>query len=172
MSHAVVRALPLAALGLLLAGPGAPPVGAQRADALVAGARVRVRPSHAPPSRVVGTVVRSDSAMLVVQPSDGAPPLAFVWRDVREVAVSTERRTWPEAFGRGALRGALVGGAVGLVATGAMAVYEYRNPCDCFIPGTVVVGAYSVAFTAVTALVGGAIGVTRRDVWRRVRPPS
>ena len=163
------RAARLAALALGLAA-AAGPLPAQRLDDLAAGARLRVA-RHAPPRPVVGTLVRADSTGLTLSPARGGPALVVPLADLRRVDVSRGARPAPEAFWRGAGVGFLVGAGVGVVATGLAYQSDRRSSCDCIIPATAIVGALSVAFTGVTTLTGGVIGVATRERWRQAWPP-
>ena len=154
---------------LALALFAAPPLGAQPLDSLAAGARVRVA-RYAPPPRVVGTVVRSDSLTLVIVPDRGPSTMIMSWSDLEQVDISRGQRPTGEAFARGAKAGALIGVGLGLVATG-LAVREDRECSDSMIPITLIVAPLSVAFAGVTTLAGGMVGVAARERWRRVWPP-
>ena len=90
--------------------------------------------------------------------------------ELKRVDVSRGARSTDEAFARGATTGALVGTGISLIAI-ALAVRADRDCSDCTIPGTVFVVPLSAAFTGVTTLVGGMIGVAGREEWRRVWPP-
>lgn len=174
------RALATAVAALLGAAAGiAPrPIAAQRADALPVGATVRVERFEPPGPRLVGTLVSADSAgvtlVRVGAGVDGAGRAADTVRVPRWNVARLDRRPASRspgrAFARGAGRGALVGVAVGALATAAMYVHERRNPCgSCWISVTPLVAVATVPLTAVTALVGGAIGVAAGDRWERVR---
>lgn len=147
--------------------------GAQQADLLQAGARLRVTRVGPPLRTQEGVFVTADSTRIVLAIGpDGLGRDTMPRVDVREVAVHVGRRTAGAAFGRGAGWGALVGASVGLVATTLTVADERRNPCDdCFVSAPLVVGVLSVAFTAVTTLVGGAIGLAHRDRWETVAVP-
>lgn len=171
-------ALCLAALALLGGGlMAAPPLGAQRADSLAALARVapglRVRVDLRTPkyARRIGAVVRADSLALVLLPQRAAEPVTLDAANILTVEMSRGLRPEGEAFGRGALRGFLVGAGIAVVATGAALWQEQRNPCDgCTMSGPLIVGALGIALTAVTTLAGGAIGLAHRERWERVWP--
>lgn len=93
--------------------------------------------------------------------------------DIRAAEMHVGRRDAGEAFGRGALRGFVVGAVIGTTATLVMYQHERRNGCgDCFIPATAVVGAGSVLLTVATTGIGGLVGLARRDRWKRVWPPE
>lgn len=159
----------LLALGLLVPTSAAH---AQRIDVLPAGARVRVYPRVRPPLVVQGTVVRADSGVLTLAVGRRRTTRELAAGDIHRIEQLVGRRSVGSALGRGALRGALVGAGIGVLATGITAVAERRDPCDeCFIPMTAAVGAASVAFTMATTAVGGVVGLLRRDRWETVPLP-
>lgn len=162
------RALVIAALSLpTLAAPAV----AQRADSLVAGARIRVttRPTS---ERIVGTLATLDSSGLALRRS-ARDSAFFVSLDaVRAVELSTRQRSDGEAFRRGALPGFLIGAAVGFVATGLAYRQDQRCDLDCFMSVTPIIGVLSLGFTGVTTLLGGLMGMSSdRDVWEPVAVP-
>lgn len=157
----------LVALGLVATDP----LAAQRLDSLVSGARVRVT-RQAPARSVVGTVLHADSVELVVAPKRGGSTLTMRISEVQRVEVSLGSRPRAAAFRHGAGVGFLVGAGVGAVATSLAIRSDRRSKCDCMISGTAVVGVLSVAFTGVTTLLGGALGVAGRERWHKTWPPS
>ena len=145
---------------------------AQRADSLLVGARVRVHRHSAPPRVVSGVLLGADSTGLTLAAANGAPPRTVAAAEVARLERHAGRRSAGAAFGRGAGRGALVGLALSAVLMGAALVEERRNPChDCFINGPMAAGIVAVPLTAGSTLLGGVIGLGRRDRWTRVAYP-
>lgn len=138
---------------------------------MVIGDRLRVTPL-VPTRPVYGAFVSADSVGLLFTPGDGGgvsvrTPLA----ELRRIEVSRGARSRLDAFRRGAGIGFLVGAGIGTVATGLALREDRRSSCDCIISSTAIVGALSLAFTGVTTLVGGGIGISTRERWRQVLPP-
>lgn len=162
----------LAFLGFVASLTAACDVAAQRADSLPIGARVRVHRHDAPPRIVSGVLLGVDSTGLTLAAAHGAPPRTVAAADVARLERHAGRRPTAAAFGRGAARGALVGLALSAVLLGAALVDEQRNPCgDCFINAPVAAGIVAVPLTAGSTLIGGVIGLGRRDRWVRVAYP-
>jgi hypothetical protein len=76
--------------------------------------------------------------------------------------------TWERNRGKGAKRGFLVGGGIGLAALGAGVVADMNAPpCDFIcIPATAVAGVFAVLSTGIGTLVGTAIAPGE---WRPAR---
>ena len=163
-------ALARATVVMLVLGLAASALPAQRLDTLAAGARIRVT-WPTPPRTVVGTLVRADSAELVLAPDRNGPVLAVPLATVERVYVSRGVRPKAAAFRRGAAIGFVVGATAGTIATSMALRADRRSTCDCMIPATPVVGALGIAFTGVTTLLGGAMGVAGRERWHRAWPP-
>jgi hypothetical protein len=153
---------------LTLAGDAA----AQRADSLPVGARVRVHRQGVPQRVVSGLLLRSDSTGLTLAAANSAPPWSIAATEVVRLERHAGRRSAAGAFGRGAGRGALVGLALSAVLLGAVLVEEQRNPSDSFISAPVAAGIVAVPLTAGSILIGGVIGLGRRDRWTRVAYPE
>lgn len=165
-SRMLVRVSAALALGVVAAGP----LKAQRLDSLTVGARLRVT-SLVPARPEYGALVSADSVVLVFAPERGGAAVSTHLVDLRRVEVSQGARPRSQAFRRGARIGLLVGVGLGAVATSLALRADLRGSCDCYIPATAVVGVLSLAFTGVTTLVGGGIGVATREQWRQVWPP-
>jgi hypothetical protein len=151
----------------VLASSGAPgELGAQRADTLTAGARIRIHTGRR--NAHEATYVRADSGGLVAVVHPGTPA-THAWAGVRRV----ERYAGPlspgEAFGRGARRGAVVGGVLTVAAVAVAAYSDLRRPCDCGISTTAVVASVGSLYAGVFAGVGGLVGLAYRDRWQPVR---
>lgn len=152
---------------LFLALGVADPLAAQSLDSLPAGTRVRVA-HRAPPHKVVGTFVRADSISFDVKSDRGGSTMTMSRSELWRLDVSDGQREPGEAFARGATTGALVGVGIGLVAIGLAIRADLQ--CDCM--ATLVIVPPSVAFAVVSTLSGGLIGMSNREQWRRVWPPT
>ena len=151
------------AVALAVAGPTA--AGAQRAaEVLPAGARVQLFfPGRAAEAR--GELMRPGRDTLWVR-YDGAPDTAAIRRaGLRELRVYDGRR--PRRIGRGMTVGLLAGATAGGVLGAALAA---RDPDGgAFFGG---VGGTARVFAALGgvpgAIIGGLIGMERREVWVQV----
>lgn len=164
----------LAAVGapLLLVALGAPPsvAGAQRADSLTAGVRVRVRLVAPERELVSGTLLHADRDSLVVR--EWLAPARAIGLGVIERLDRLEfTRSSGEGFRRGAKIGAIAGAVVGAGFVAWVAAGDLQGGGEATValtPFAVVAGA---ALTAVTTLVGGAIGAASRERWVPVALP-
>ena len=147
-------------------------LGAQQAESLPIGARVRVHPLTPPLVPVTGVLVRADSAGLVIAGRDDARLRSIPVREVSRLERHVFTRPKGSAFVRGAGRGALVGLALSAVLVGAAVVEDRRNSChDCFVNARLAAAVVAVPLTAVSSLVGGAVGLSTRERWARVAYP-
>ncbi|HEU4628971.1 MAG TPA: hypothetical protein VFS08_04475 [Gemmatimonadaceae bacterium] len=160
-----------AALAIMLV-PAAPPLGAQSpaASPLLPDSGTRVRIDAAGRVRVVGTLVRRDSAAFVVRKDDGA--LLTVPTDVaRALWVSRGRTDRTER----ALRGAGVGFLTGAVLAGAAVLVladDLASDCDGCIMGAPVVGLGIAGVLVTTTAIGGVLGAAGAgERWQRVPWP-
>lgn len=146
------------------------PVAAQHIDSLPIGARVRVVRVAPVYTAVTGSVVSRDSvgALVLNNEADGFE-VRIERNEIRRVLLAGDRRTAGQAFGRGALRGALAGGAVAAVLLTAGVLSDARRPCsDCWISNTAGAAIVSVPIIVVTPLIGGLVGLGFRDRWHEV----
>ena len=148
------------------------PLAAQRHADLVAGAELRVHLAGTPPLVVRGDLLTLDSAALAVARFHG-DSLRIPYDEITRVELR-RARSLPAAFGRGAVRGLVVG----LIASGALlaagAYADQRDPCgDCYISATGAAAIAGIALTGMTTAAGGLIGLTRRGHWVTVaRAPT
>lgn len=164
---AVVLQAALALSAVLLS---AAPAAAQRPDSLPARTVVRVTPTLRPARQVVGAIESADSLRfrVVTRQHD---VVEYPYDAVASVEVARGMTRVPGAVGRGARRGFLVGATIGLVATGAALAYDFHGGGEAFVPASLLIGAYSVAFTGVTTVAGALIGSVPRTNWERVWGP-
>lgn len=139
---------------------------AQEAGAPSAGAKVRAV-VHGPPAfTVTGTLLRNTRDSIVIGGLGVGVPSTYAKSALQRLEVSQQRRTSEDAFARGAKGGALVGLAIGLILITNAAIEDNRNPChDCYANQKVLMALATVPITAVTALLGGAIGLVGREQW-------
>lgn len=143
---------------------------AQELGSTVVGVRVRAT-MDIPKRRIIGSLVRVDSAGLYVAPDAGGL-LAFVPFDsLSRLERNIGTRSRGQAFGRGAKIGFFVGAGVGVVATSIAVATDLRSSSEIMIPASLIVGAFSVGLTVTTTLAGGALGLTARDRWQQVQLP-
>lgn len=164
---AVVLQAALALSAVLLS---AAPAAAQRPDSLPVRTVVRVTPTLRPVRQVVGAIESADSLRfrVVTRQHD---VVEYPYDAVASVEVARGMTRAPGAVGRGAWRGFLVGATIGLVATGAALAYDFHGGGEAFVPASLLIGAYSVAFTGVTTVAGALIGSVPRTNWERVWGP-
>lgn len=140
--------------------------GAQVADSLMRGARVRVWTQDSPkPSE--GRLERVDSTAMHIR-LGSRYDTSVRFADVDSVHQHGGPGQ-PWGAGRGAVRGLKIGGAVTLLATGIALGYDLAASGDGFIPASVIIGAYGIAFTGITTGVGAVVGLIPRRTWVRVR---
>lgn len=174
------RRRPPLALPFLLLLPAALPAQALPPDdparvaamaAIPAGAvlRIRVRASGTAP--FTGRLVeRAEGGLVVVF---GRDTLLVRDADVQVLERMTHLRSRGTATAIGAGKGLLFGAAVGSVATGIVHLRERRTGCpDCMISATMATAFLGAVFTGVSTVVGGVVGHSRREQWRREWPPA
>lgn len=162
----------IAFIGLATALTWSADAAAQQADRLPVGARVRVHQLNGPSRTVTGTLVRADSSGLTVAATDGPLARTIVAAEVARLEQHVSTRSAGAAFGRGAGRGALVGLALSAVLLGAALVEEQRHPCsDCMINAPVAAGIVAVPLSVGSTLIGGLVGLGKRERWVRVAYP-
>ena len=137
-------------------------------ERLPAGRRVRVQMTDRPPGSVTGLIASADSTSLEIARDGSGLTYRVRLEQATRIDVSRERRTRLQAFGRGARVGALVTGALGLVATAGAVYYDLHSDQESFVPATLVIGVASIGLTAGGTLLGGVIGLGNRDRWERV----
>lgn len=169
MSILLLRTLPTRLVFLVAAAVALPAASAsaQRPDSLPVGIDVRVTPRFAADRPLTGELLEADSVGLVVGRYRRSP-MQLAYSDIASVDVARGRTRIPGGAARGAKRGFLIGAAIGIVATSAAFVYDQRTSSEAFIPGTVIIGAYSVGLIAVTTATGAILGNRQRTNWERV----
>lgn len=167
MMHVISRRPPLAAaLFVALHLTPLTPAAAQVADSLTRGARVRVW-THDDPRPSEGRLERFDPTAMHIRLAR-QHDTSITFADVDSVYQDSGPRQSSGA-GPGALRGLQIGGAVALLATGIALGYDLSSSEDTFIPASVIVGAYGIAFTGIATGIGAAVGLVPRSTWVRVR---
>jgi hypothetical protein len=129
---------------------------AQPVPTLETGARVRVVAVAASSKPVIGTIVRVDERMMELRLAD-RKDLTFVPRAaIKKLEVSRGRRS----RGRGALIGALIGGALGAIAvlaTPGQSCEPSSNPWSCI--GGISKGEGALALGGLGAGLGALVGL-------------
>ena len=162
--HAIV------ALATVLSIVTPAPAVAQRADDLAVGARVRVRTTVGDPRDVVGTLLRVDSAGVVIREVYG-DSVRIMRPGIRTLEVSRGWRTAGDAAWRGAGWGFLVGAGLTVTALAVSAVHVMAtDSCGDYCGlGFAVMGIMGTGLTIATSAIGAIVGLGFRERWERVR---
>lgn len=150
----------LAFLAAPLAGQATAPLAAPADGLLAPGTRVRATAAAPGGARMAGTVLRVDSAGMVLDPDGPAPRAEIAWGDVGRLDVSAGRDSFRNALlGMGA--GAVAGGVVYRLRADRRTANDEWNDVGALLRG-------APAGALAGFLIGAAIPSER---WRRVDGP-
>lgn len=164
----VTRLASLALAGALVAMPA----GAQRADSLTVGMRVRLEVSDRTPPWLTGTYDGRTAGDSLRLRTEGGALVTVAPERVLSIARSERQYTRSDAISRGVTRGFLIGGGITLAALALVGGWEQlRRPSDTSGMGLLLAAGAGVVVTTTTTIVGGMAGAADRDDWRPVARP-
>jgi len=140
-----------------LVGQSIDPIG----ERVRAGDRVRVTQSLVQPVQLVGPLLEADAHTLTIRWERNRAPVSVPWESVRSLEIAIGRSPDKAAW-VGAQRGALAGVAITAVVGAIVLAGELSNPgepCDYCIPKKILVPAFGITITSITAAGGAMFGV-------------